>query len=293
MIKIPVSSKISTAAWPRPGVPDYIFAVRSSGGQSLGFDLEEFDWTLEVDSHRGLVSVEYFRSDADIPGTPIGLFRYAIDDNQLREFEGLASGAKLGERRPAMKAHPGYTERLYTYVHAGRTIRVTINNSDEETNAAIAPLRNRINAMLSASLKHPERAVKLGLRRQGAGFEATIENIGIEKVCFSDPKWIAAAGPLHQSVIETAEFDYKPGDPPPMLNWQPVALDHASHYSEHEPLIVLDSHGVWKTEVPWKRPAAKRYVAFFTWANYQGQPEVDQVYRIRGRADSDRLVIEP
>jgi hypothetical protein len=292
MIKIPVSSKISTAAWPRPNVPDYIFAVRSSGGQTLGVDLEEFDWTLEIDSHRGLVSVEYFRSDADIPGTPIGLFRYTIDDSQLREFESLATGAKLGELHPAMKAHPGYTERLYTYVHAGRTIRVTINNSDEETNAAIAPLRNRINAMLSASFKHPERAVKLGLQRQRAGFEATIENIGIEKVCFSDPKWIAGAGPLHQSVIETADFDYKPEDPPPMLNWQPVALDTATHYSEHEPLIVLESHGVWKTEVPWKR-TGERNLAFFTWANYQGQPEVDHVYRIRGRVDSDRLVVEP
>jgi hypothetical protein len=293
MIKIPVSSKISTAPWPRPGVPDYIFAVRSSGGQSLGIDLEEFDWRLEVDSHRGLVSVEYFRSDADIPGTPIGLFRYAIGDNQLSEFESLASGAKLGELHPAMKGHPGYTERLYTYVHAGRTIRVTINNSDEETNAAIAPLRNRINAMLSTSFQHPERAVRLGLERRGAGFEASIENIGIEKVCFSDPKWIAAAGVLHRSVIETAEFDYKPGDPPPMLNWQSVALDHASEHSGHEPLVVLESHGVWKTGIPWKRPNGKRYLAFFTWANYQGQPAVDHVYRIRGRADSDRLVVEP
>ena len=162
MIKIPVSSKISTAAWPRPGVPDFIFAVRSAGCQSLGSELEEFDWTLEVDSHRGLASMEYFRSDADIPGTPIGLFRYAIDDNQLRDFESLASGSKLDELHPAMKGHPGYTERLYTYVHAGRTIRVTINNSDEETNARIAPLRNRINALLSSSFKHPERAVKLG-----------------------------------------------------------------------------------------------------------------------------------
>ena len=77
-----------------------------------------------------------------------------------------------------------------------------------------------------------------------------------------------------------------------MLNWQPVALDHVKQYSEHEPLIVLESHEVWKTEVPWKQPDGKRYLGFFTSANYQGQPEVEHVYRIRGRADSDRLVIE-
>jgi hypothetical protein len=294
MIKIPVSSKMFAAQWPRPGVDEYTFSVRSFGGQMLGVDLREFDWTLEVDSRHALVSVELFRSDADIPGTPIGLFRYSIDDAALRDFEALAIAAKLDEVHPAMKGHPGYTERLYTFTRGSRKIQLSINNSDEQTNASIAPFRTKINTMLSASFKHPERAVKLGLKRQATGFEVSVENVGIEKVCFTDPRWLASTGVLHRSAVLVTEFpESKPGDAPPMFNWQPVPLEPMAHYPEKEQLVTLESHGVWTATVPWTRPAAKRHLAYFTWANFQGQPTVDQVYRIRGRADSPRLVIEP
>ncbi|HEX3879802.1 MAG TPA: hypothetical protein VHW24_22625 [Bryobacteraceae bacterium] len=291
MIKIPVSSQLPVPPWPRLGVDDYTFAVRSFGGQALGIDLKEFDWSLQVDSRAALVSVELSRSDADMPGTPIGLFRYPIADAQLHEFEALIADAKLGDIRPAMQGHPGYTERIYTFTKDGRSTHATINNSDEATNNTIAPLRTRINQMLGASFTKPERAVKAGITRSSDGFEISIENIGIEKVCFSDPRWIATDGPLHRATVLVSAFpETKPGDPPLVLDWHPVPLETLPHPPEHEPLITLDPHGVWKADVRWKFPG-NRSLAFFTWANYKGQPMVDHVYRIRGRLDSPRLTV--
>jgi hypothetical protein len=293
MIKIPISTRLPAAPWPRAGVDEYAFSVRSFGGEALGVDLREFDWSLEVSARTALVSMEIARSDADIPGTPIGLFRYPIDDAQLREFENLIVGAKLGEIRPAMQGHPGYTQRLYTFTKDGRTTQLAINNSDERTNNTIAPFRGRINQLFSAAFKKPERAVKAGIARRPDGFEVTIENIGIEKVCFTDPRWIATDGPLHRATALVTEFpESKPGDPPPMLNWQPVPLDTMPSPPEHEVLVTLEPRGIWKANVRWKQPPGKRYLAFFTWANYKGQAMVDHVYRIRGRVDSPRLVVE-
>lgn len=293
MIKIPFSSTIPTPPWPRPGVEDFTFAVRSFGGELLGDDLKEFDWTLQIDSRRQRVSVQLFRSDADIPGQPIGLFRLSIDDQQLIEFANLVAASKLGDLHPAMQGHPGYTERLYTFVRPGQSIQKVINNSDEQTNNTIAPLRNMVNKLLGASFNHPERAIQLGIALQTDGFEVTITNIGREEVCFTDPRWLVASSPLHRAVVMVTDFpNYKPGESP-ALNWVPIPLQPITPSQEHEPLVTLPSHEVWKTTVPWKKPADKRYLAYFTWANYQGAPTVKQVYRIRGRADSPRLTIEP
>jgi len=293
MIKTPVSSKFKTAAWPRPGVEEYVFSVRSSGGQPLGEGIKEFDWSLEVDPRRGLVSAELFRSDADTPGQPIGLFRFAIDDQQLREFEELVIGSDLFGLHPAMSGHPGYTERVYTFVRSGRTSLQRINNSDEQTNAKVTQLRSKISSLLATSFDHPERAVRLSVEQHPGEFEVTITNIGIETVCFTDPRWLAAVGPEHQAAVMITEFPpYEPGGPPPELNWNAIPLERMSNNPKEEQLVVLASKGSWRGSVPWTKPAHGRYLAYFTWANYQGQPMVDKVYRIRGRADSPRLVIE-
>jgi hypothetical protein len=294
MIKFPVSPKTRSAAWPRAGVPEYMFDVRSHGGQPLGYDLDEFDWTLQVDSRRGLISVELFRSDADIPGQPIGIFRQPVDDGQLRDFEHLVLGSNLHQLSPAMQGHPGYTERLYRFESPAQSFEKVINNSDEQLNNAIAPLRNKINSLLGASFRAPERAVQLGISKQDSGFEVSITNVGVEKVCFSDPRSIVASGPLHRAAVMVAELpNYRPGESP-VLTWQPVPLPGlASSRDRDESLIVLDSHETWKINVPWKKSRPTRYVAYFTWADYSGGGSANSVYRIRGRADSPRVTIEP
>jgi hypothetical protein len=299
MIKIPVSSKISVASWPRADVPDYMFTVHSFGGQKLGINLNEFDWTLQVESRRALLSVESFRSDGDVPGQPLGLFRLLVDDQQLRDFYLLVIGAKLGELRPAMKTHPGYTERVYTLIRSHQDpIQQRINNSDEETNSSIAALRYKINSMLAGSFEHPERAVQLGLKQlrspSGDLFEVTVTNIGSERVCFTDPRWVLPAGPVQRAVVMVTPFpETKPGDAPPSLAWREIPLEPLNPRPEREPLVVLDSGAVWKTTTPaWKRVSGARYLAYFSLADYVGEPMVDGVYRIRGRVDSPRLVIE-
>jgi hypothetical protein len=299
MIRTPVSTRTATAAWPRAGAPDFTFTVHSHGGQALGIGITEFDWALQVESRRGLVSVESFRSDADLPGEPIGVFRYSIDDHKLREFQELAAASGLGQLRPAMAGHPGYTERSYTFVQPPQAaVRELINNSDEATNARIAPLRNRINSMMAASFAHPERAARVGLRHSrlpaGDTFEITVTNIGIEKVCFADPRSVPATGPLQRAAVMVAEFAPTPaGAAPPFLDWQAVPLEPLQAAPSAQALVVLDRGAEWTATVPrWKRLAGRRYLAYFTLANYAGEAMVDGVYRIRGRADSRRLVIE-
>jgi hypothetical protein len=300
MIKVPPSTALATAHWPREGVVDCTFVVRSSGGQSLGNGINEFDWTLQVESRRGLVSVESFRSDADLPGQPIGVFRYAIDDQKLHEFQDLLAASNLGQLHPAMKSHPGNTERLYTVVWPSHgSVRELINNSDEDTNSRIAPLRKRINSMLAASFGKPERAARAGLQHlrlaTGDQFEFSLTQLGAEKICFTDPRWPASTGLLQRAVLMVTEFPpVVAGEPPPFLDWKAVPLVQMSPRPETEALVVLDAGAQWKAPfTAWKRQPGKRYLAYFSWASYAGEPTVQGVYRVRGRADSPRLIIEP
>jgi hypothetical protein len=298
MIKIPVSSKLSVASWPRTGAPDYTFTVRSYGGPVRGVGVSEFDWTLQVDSRRSLVSVESFRYDSDLPAQPIGVFRLSVDDQQLLELRKLWMDRKLFEPHPSMKGHPGYTQSDYTLIEPPKPpIKQVINNSDEDTNAAIEPLPKKVSEMLFASFDHPERAVRLGIKqsRQPTGdtFEVTVTNIGIEKVGFTDPRWVVTTDPLQRAVVVIAEYPEKlaAGEP---LDWKTIPLNPIEPRPAKEPWVTLEPRGVWKTATaPWKTVPGKRYVAYFTLANFLGEPMVDGVYRIRGRADSNRLVIPP
>jgi hypothetical protein len=281
-------------------VPEYVFTVRSFGGPELGTDLKEFDWTLQVDSKRSMVAVETYRSDADVPGTPVGVFRYVADDVLLRDFHGLITQANLGQLKPAMQGHPGYTERIYTVVQPQqRDVQQRINNSDEATNGAIAPLRLKINSMLGQSFNHPERAVKTEVRLaagpQGDRFEVSVFNIGVERVVFADPRGVVSTGPLQRAAVMLAEYpESRPGDPPPFFDWKEIPLESLSPRPGLEPLVMLDAGGTWKAaSAGFKRAPRMRYLAYFTWANYVGSPMADTTYRIRGRVDSPRIVINP
>ncbi|MFN0101014.1 MAG: hypothetical protein ACKV2U_02870 [Bryobacteraceae bacterium] len=292
MIEIPVSTNVPAARWPRSGVPEYFFSVRSAGGQTLGNGIREFDWTLQVDSRRGLLSVESFRSDGDEAGQPLGVFRAAMGDEALGEFHKLVTDAKLGELRPAMKGHPGYTERLYTMAEAGRSeIRRVINNSDVETNAGIAPLRYKITALLAGIFEHPERAAQLDFGQSGEIFTVTVKNSGVEKICFTDPRWIETAGVMRRAVVMMTEFPAERAGA--ALVWKALPLAAMQPRPTVEPLITMAPGANWKTMSPvGKRDPGKRYLAYFSWANYAGEPMVSGSYRIRGRADSPRVVME-
>jgi hypothetical protein len=299
MISIPVSSKVSTAAWPRPGVPDYAFVVHSYGGRPLGVEVSEFDWTLQVESRSSLISLEYFRSDADLPGTPIGLFRGRIDDQALRDFHAVVTTSKLFGQLTSMAGHPGYTQSTYTLIEPSKDPRQqTINNSDELNQAVIGPVLAKTRAMLSGSFSHPERAVRLGLERtrlpEGEAFLVSIQNIGVDTISFTDPRWIMATGPLDRSVVMITEFaGQKPGEPA-RLDWKDHPLAPLASRPAQEVLVTLEPGATWQApSAIWKRAPGKQYLAQFTWARYAGEPLVNGVYRIRGRADSPRLLIEP
>jgi len=299
MIAIPVSPKVSTSAWPRPGVPDYAFVVHSYGGRPLGAGVSEDDSTLQVESRSALVSLEYFGSDADVPGTPIGLFRTRIDDQALRDFYAVVTTSKLFGRLASMAGHPGFTQSEYTLIEpAKEPLRQIINDSDGLNHVVIAPVPEKTQAMLSESFAHPERAVLLGLERahlpDGEGFVVSMKNIGVDTICFTDPRWILANGTHDQSVVMIAEYaGEKPGEPP-RLDWKDHPLAPLTPRPAQEVLVTLAPGATWqaKSEV-WKRVPGKQYLAQFTWARFAGDPLVKGVYRIRGRADSPRLLIEP
>ncbi len=299
MISIPVSAKVPTAAWPRPGVPDYAFVVHSFGGRPLGVGVRENDWTLQIEARSSLVSLEYFRSDADIPGTPIGLFRTHVDDQALRDFYAVVTTSKLFGTLASMAGHPGFTQSTYTLIEPSKDPREqTINNSDEQNQAVIAPILAKTRAMLSESFAHPERAVRLGLERthlpEGEAFRVSIQNIGVDAICFTDPRWIVDAGPLDRSVVMVTEFaGQRPGEPV-RLDWTAYPLAPLAPRPAKEALVTLEPGATWQAKsVVWNRMPGKQYLAQFTWAGYTGDPLVNDVYRIRGRADSPRLLIEP
>jgi hypothetical protein len=295
MIKIPASPKQPAASWPRQNVADYMFTVRSHGGPQLGVDLSAFDWSLQVDARRALVSVELFRSEADTPAQPIGLFRRSIDDQQLAELRQLLQTSQLFEPHPSMKRHPGYTQRQYALLEPPNQPRTQIiNNSDEENNLALAPLPRTIDRMLFECQQHPERAVSVAIKRStrppGDVFEVTVTNLGIEKVGFTNPRSIFASDVLHRAVLMLAEFPEQiPGESEP-LDWKSVPLEALAERPTKEPWVTLEPGAVWNAStVPWNGAAGKRYLAYFSWANYVGEPIVDGVYRIRGRTDSARI----
>lgn len=295
MIKIPASPKQIAASWPRQNVPDYSFAVRSHGGPRLGVDLDAYDWTLQIDSRRALVSLELFRSEGDTPGQAIGLFRRNINDQQLGELRQLIQTSRLFEPHPAMKRHPGDSQRNYALSEPPKPPQnQLINNSDEENNVALAPLPQTIDRILFETLPHPERAASVALKRNarpaGDVFEVTVTNLGIEKIGFTDPRGIEASGELHRAVLMISEFPEQiPGESEP-LDWKVVALEALPAPSSKEPWVTLDPGAVWTGKtVPWNGAPGKRYLAYFSWANYVGEPLVNGVYRIRGRTDSPRM----
>lgn len=298
-ISIPASPKVPAASWPRPNVPDYAFVLHSYGGRPLGVGVSEYDWTLQVEARSALVSLEYFRSDADIPGTPIGLFRGHIDDQALRDFHTMVTTSKLFGPLASMAQHMGYTQSTFTLLEPAREPRQqTINDSDELNHAAIAPVPAKTDAMLSESFSHPERAVLLGLERtrvaEGEAFLVSIRNIGVDTICFTDPRWIVATGPFERSVVMVTEFaGQKPGEYV-RLDWKDHPLRPLAPRPVQEPRVTLEPGATWQAEsAVWKRVSGKQYLAQFTWASYAGEPLVNGVYRIRGRADSPRILIEP
>ncbi len=297
MIAIPVSPKISTPAWPRPGVPDYAFVVHSRGPE-IGFGVGYDDSTLQVESRNELVSLEYFGSDFDVPGTPIGIFRTHIDDQALRDFYSIVTTSKLFGTLASMARHPGLTQSEYTLIEPAKESHQTINDSDDLNRVVIAPVLEKTQAMFSQSFAHPERAVILGLERahlrDGDVFVVSMKNIGIDTICFADPRWIPANSTHDRSVVMVTEYaGEKPGEPP-RLDWKNLPLAPLPARPAQEVLVTLAPGATWQAKsMAWKRTPGKEYLAQFRWANYAGDPLVNGVYRIRGRADSPRMVIEP
>lgn len=299
MIDIPISDSTVVARWPRSGVPEYLFTVRSAGGQSLGNGIREYDWRLQVDSRNGLISVESFRPDGNQPGQPIGVFRQLLTDDVVREIHKLAVGAKLWERRAPMQEHPGYTETEYVLTQPGAGGgRLVVNNDNGPANAGISALRYRINDLLGGSFTHPERAARVALThaRTGSGelFTVTVTNVGKEKICFTDPRWVMPEGLLRKAVMKMTEFPVEvPGAAPWPMEWREWPLAPMQPRPAAEPLVTMAPGSIWKAMAPVAgREPGKRYLAYFSWANYAGAAMMDGGYRIRGRMDTPRLILE-
>ena len=295
MIEAAISERMALPAWPREGVAEYLFSVRSWGGLSLGNGVHEFDWTLEVDARRGLVSVESFRSDDDEGGQPLGVFRRLMSDEELRVFGGVLERARLGYARPPLTVHPAYTQRNYRLQQPGRpTIALVINNAERAANEEILELRHAIMYLLSDCLEHPERSVRVDFALGTEGFLITITNHGMEKVCFTDPRWIEGEGRMRRAVVRMTELAVQtPGSPPPSLAWEDSGLEPMLLRPLDEPLVTMTPGATLRLRAPVVgRDRRKRYVAYFSWANYGGEAMVKGAYRIRGRADSNRLILE-
>jgi hypothetical protein len=264
-------------------VPDYVFSVRSAGGDLLGNGVFAFDWTLEVDSRRGLLTLETFRDDGDTPGAAVGVFRKPMTDGELQEFYAVAGAARLGERRTAMEQHPARTESRYRFREAGRAeIGLVVNHADRGMNREIAPLRYRIYELYAAAKEHPERAVAMGLEWEGGAFAVEVRNIGKEKVCFADPR--------RHAVIRMAELTDESSE---MLRWEERGWAGRGIRAIEEELVTMAPGAVWKARVEGgTRGAGKRYVAYCVWANYAGEAMAGGAYRIRGQVVSPRIVVD-
>lgn len=299
LIQVKPSASFPKATWPREGVPDFVFVAHSHGGARAGVGVEEFDWKLEVDARAAAVVVESFRSDGDMPGHPLGLFRFSADDSLLRTVHQLAKQANLRQIAPAMKTHPAYTEtRYYLQTADAATEDITINNGDHESMAGLATLNAQVTRLLAKAFEHPERAIRLSLEHRAnpgrTAWEVKITNIGVEPVVIGDPRAIKSAGPLHQAVVMMTEFPAtRPSDPPPLLNWREVPLEPLPSRPASEPLVTLKPGEVFQVGAPWDRPAKVRYLAYALLSNYQGDSSVGGVYRIRGRTQSNRVTLEP
>lgn len=300
MIQIPPSSKFPQAKWPRDGVTEYTFASRSHGGATLGVGVDEFDWTLQVDARTAALTIQLFRSDGNTPGHPIGLFRMPMSDPQLREFLKLVENSRIPQVKTEMAGHPGETETLFIFRKPPSTaFEKAVNNSDHAAMAALAPLMKTINTSLSQGLMRPERAVRLSISpaKDAAGFrfQVTVTNIGVEDVCFYDPRAIVPTGPNHQAVVRVTEFpETGPNDPPPPLVWQDLALAPLETRPANAPIVILKPSQTWSgPTVPFKFTAGKRYLAYAFIANYDGEPLMNGTYRIRGQTASERLVLKP
>lgn len=299
MSTVPASSKLPRAAWPR-AIPEFTFSVRSHGGRPIGPGLEEFDWTLEVSSRSALASLEYHRSDADMPGTPIGIFRRALSDDELKSLRQKVLAARLDSIDATLQGHPGYTESAYRYAEANHpTLQVVINNSHHRALSEIADLAGAVNALMAALLAEgAERAVRAHLEHVATApveqLVISIQNVGIEPVCLQDPRSVVADGPLHQAQVQMTDFVMPPpGTPASNLQWRALAIVPAPQAASPPPLVVLAPGETWTHAMALERDPTHQYLAYFTLANGAAPRTRHDAYCIRGRVDSNRVLIAP
>jgi hypothetical protein len=282
--------------WPREGVPEFNFNVRSYGGPLLGTDIREFDWSLEVDARSAMITAETFRSDGDYPGHPLGVFRFRAPDEELAAFHKLIVDAKLGQLELKQKTHPGQTQSKYTIWDQGTITQKIVNNADRDATATFRPLINEINKRLGQALTQPQAALKLVLTRvkdpAGERFEVAYTNIGTEKISIVDPRSIAATN-YRYAVVRVSPFKEPPKGEPPYFSWTDLPLLPLDPKPKDEPFLIIEPGqaatartAVWKPGVP-----GLKHMAYAAWSDFPGQPSYEGTYRVRGRTQSERIEI--
>jgi len=286
------SSSTSRAAVQQPFVLEY----SAEGLRPLGAGLRKISSKLVVRSERREAILEKHRSPSDKAGEPIGTFRAELVEGLLAGLLDSATKTIVPEWPRGRGGGPGSTVITLKFEQGDRKITRVFNTGDMEVLTAVGGLLAELDALSGQLNSLPLCAIKASVSFKGGAaphFVLTLTNIGKERICFADPRYLGGGDPDYWAGAQVAELpEEKPGVTSPPLKWKRLPLETPAGSAPADPVVLKPGKSFLAKTVAWQNGNARvRFLALGVYSDYTGPAEIDGVYRVRGATFSEGLQV--
>jgi hypothetical protein len=270
----------------------YKLEYSSYGGPEMSAGVHQREWSLKLDSADGSALLEKRRSDADMPGEPVGIFRAQLPPEKFWALFQLAQRVRLPELTPRGGGGLGSSVLTLTLEQGSTRVEKAFSSGDIAALDQLDPLIEELNRILGAMNNSPVAAIRamVAYAPRERRFDFTVANIGTEAVCIGDPRFIAPGDPMQFAAVRVAEFpEERPGYTAPPLQWVQIPLAKPVQASG-VPIVIRAGEKFTAPTAVWTaaRPGV-RYIAQAVLSDYSGPRETPGCYRIRGAAFSESV----
>lgn len=290
----------SSTSSPAAGEP-FVLEYSVESGRPLGTGVRKISSRLIIQSERRMAFLEKHRSQSDRAGEPIGTFRDELPESLLARVLDRAIKTVVPEPPSARGGGPGSTVITLRFEQGARKVERIFNTGDMAILAVMADLLTELDQIGDQLSSHPVCALKASVEYKSGptpGFVLTLTNIGKERICFADPRYLPSDDPDCWAGANVAQLpEEKPGVTSPPLKWTRVPLERPIERSAGaaaDSIVVLKPGESFSAHtITWqdKRPGT-RYLAIGVYSDYTGPSEIDKIYRVRGATFSDGLEFE-
>lgn len=287
----------SSTSSPAAGAP-FVLEYSAEAQKALGTGLRKISSKLIVRSGRREALLEKHRSQSDQAGEPIGTFQAELSERVLASILDKANRTIVPELPPAMGGGPGSTAITLKFEQGERKVTRIFNTGDIATLSAVKELLSELDQLGGQLNRHPKCALQASVAYNGGStphFVLTLTNIGTERICFADPRFLPPGDPDCWAGAQVAEFpEEEPGVTAPPLKWTRLPLEVPAEAAPSEPVVLRPGKSFSANTVTWQhRKAGARFLALGVYSDYTGPAVIEGVYRIRGATFSEGLEFRP